>query len=652
MLERTRVVTATLLVLAGAAGCTDDDGAADTTSLTLSAPTTGVTTEPSAATTTTVAGSTPTSSLGLDTALGRFAAGYARMPGVTPARVAPADGGPVLRALLADLDQLSDRQRTVVARAVAPPGRPLDEALSDRGASPRVRAAAKIARAAIDTFGGERGRTLSDDVKVTVLTLPYSDGDGTHNFSSPGSVATAIPFGDGAVPYAECRIRVNADAPLDRQAGFADPAFVSGIAHEAFHCLQFEVLPFAVGAPPWVVEGAAAFAGEDFAGGSRLSTNWWKRWIDQPGRPLDRRSYDAIGFFSLLRGATNPYEFADALLTDPSTDSVRRRLEGSRVFDRWGLAYATQPRWGPRYRMNGPGAPVRRRAPHRPVRLQVDRPAVVLGGPAVTDRLAAAPLRARIPGDVLVVTADPGDRGGIRFGDGQKTSLSDATQAYCIRPGGCACPGRSRDATPATQVESNEFFIGVGPSSGGGPAVAARSLGQWCQEVLLPAPPPNALDQCLVGAWTSEAYLAPGVSGARQTVRGGTDAAIEFRADHTVHVDMNQTSPAVIKLTGPTGATVTTTIEYDGAGRGTWSAAKGVVNVAGIDPSSFRVHLRVESSRHGLLADADLPATDVRLAGIAGLLGTGRYQCTAVSLTITHVVPGVGGAAGFELVPA
>ena len=115
---------------------------------------------------------------------------------------------------------------------------------------------------------------------------------------------------------------------------------------------------------------------------------------------------------------------------------------------------------------------------------------------------------------------------------------------------------------------------------------------------------------------------------------------------------MNHTSPAVITLTGPSGATVTTTIQYAGAGKGTWSAARGIVNVAGIDPSSFRVRLRVESSRQGLLADAELPATDVRLAGVAGLLGTGRYQCTAVSLTISHVAPGVGGGAGFELVPA
>ena len=38
--------------------------------------------------------------------------------------------------------------------------------------------------------------------------------------------------------------------------------------------------------------------------------------------------------------------------------------------------------------------------------------------------------------------------------------------------------------------------------------------------------------------------------------------------------------------------------------------------------------------------DQDLPLTDVSVASYAGLLGTGRYQCTPVSLTIAHVVPG------------
>jgi hypothetical protein len=52
-----------------------------------------------------------------------------------------------------------------------------------------------------------------------------------------------------------------------------------------------------------------------------------------------------------------------------------------------------------------------------------------------------------------------------------------------------------------------------------------------------------------------------------------------------------------------------------------------------------------------LTGTADLPATDVRGAGYATLLGTARYTCTPVSLTLTHVLPGVGATAGFELSP-
>jgi hypothetical protein len=639
-LNAARRLGALVLVVAFAA-CTDDDASAPAAPDTASRP-------PASLSPPTTGEAPPTSATGdLDTALSRFAAAYAPLPGIEPAAVTPVDGGPVLRAVLAATDELDEAQRDIVGRVVAPAGEPLDEILSDGQAPAQLQSAARVVRAALEAFGGARGRPFSNDVATTLVLLPYANRDGTHNFSSPRSIATAVPVGDGARPYAECRIRINDSRPLTRP----DAVFVSSVAHEAFHCLQYEVLPFAQGAPSWIVEGAAAYAGEDFAGGSPASRAWWRRWVRQPQHALGRRSHDAIGFFSLLPGTTNPYAFADALLTDPSVDSVRRRLEASDVFDRWGLAYATRPRWGRRYAITGPGAPAALTAPWRSVTLRVDQPATVAGKSAVTG-LAASPVRVRVPGDVLVVTADPGDRGGLRFGDGQEAALAEATQAYCVRPGGCPCPGVPRDAIPATPVESNELFVGVGPSSGGGPALAARSLGQWCQELLVPAPPAGSVDQCLARAWTSQAYVAPGVSGAEQTVTGGAGVEVEFRPDRTVTVDMDSSSPAVIGLTGPDGATVTTTVEYTGLGTGTWSAAGGVVNVAGVDPSSFVVRVRIESSKHGVLADRELRATDVRLSGFAGLLGTGRYECTAVSLTITHVVPGVGGEAGFEFTPS
>jgi hypothetical protein len=284
-----RRLGALALVVAFAA-CTDDDASGPTDP--------GPVSEPSASFSPPTTGTAPPADTGtgddVDAALSRFAAGYAPLPGVEPAPEAPVDGGPVLRAVLAAADDLEPAQRAVIGRVVAPAGEPVDEILSDRRAPAQLRSAARIVRAALETFGGARGRPLSDDVATTLVLLPYANRNGTHNFSSPQSVATAVPVGDGARPYAECRIRINRGRRFTRP----DALFASSVAHEAFHCLQYEVLPFAEGAPLWIVEGAAAYAGEDFAGGSPASRPWWRRWIRQPERPLDRRSHDAIGFFS------------------------------------------------------------------------------------------------------------------------------------------------------------------------------------------------------------------------------------------------------------------------------------------------------------------------------------------------------------------
>ncbi len=470
-------------------------------------------------------------------ALRLFAAGYAPVPGVTAAPEALLDGGPAVRSILAHLGELSADQVAAVTAVLDQPGVPLQDARAS--SSPRLVKAAELVGLAVGLFSDLLDRQLPDGVEVTIVELPYANADGTRNFSSPTAFATAVPVTESNdVPYEECRVRVNADAPLGGDS-VDDPAFVSGLAQEAFHCLQFGQRPFGEGVPMWAMEGAAAFAGEDFAQGSTLSTAWWGRWIGEPQRPIDRRTYDAAGFFFLLQGTVDPYRYSDAFLAEATEDSIRRRLEGTDVFDRWGSQYATEPGWGPQYAVAGVGVPATP-APQDTLALTVDGPRVAAAGLTATTEMSGTAYRFVVPGDVLVVTSGAGDRGWLRFADGTEQKLSEATRSFCLRPDGCVCPGVAPDAATADQVASTELFIGVGPSSGGGPDLAARSLQQWCNEVLVPAPPEGALDPCLAADWTSTGYVVSPVAGLDQQVTGGDGASLRLHPDHTAHLDLER----------------------------------------------------------------------------------------------------------------
>ena len=584
----------------------------------------------------------PDGTLALLPALQLFAAGYAALPEIAPASQPLDDGGPALRTILAQLDDLSSEQAAIVSRVAEQQGRSLEEAA---GAGGRLADAAGLVVLSLGRFGEQLHRSLPDDVQVTILELPYENADGTHNFSSPQAIATALPLTSTTDrPYDECRIRINADAPVD---GPADTAFMSAIAQETFHCLQFGQRPYGAGVPLWAFEGAAAFAGEDFAQGSVLSLPWWERWIAEPERPLDRRTYDAAGFFFMLLDAEiDAYRFADVLLSEATADSVRRRLESTSIFDRWGSQYATEPTWGARYTVAGVAVPAIR-APQSTLALVVDGPPVGAAGLTASSAMSATPYRFVVPGDVLVVTSGAGDRGWLRFGDGTEQLLSQATQSFCLRPDGCACPGAPPESASAAAVASTEVFVGVGPFSGDGPQLAARSLQQWCNEVLVPAPPADSLDPCLAAAWTSTGYTVSPVDGVAQQVTGGTGAVLRLEADGTAQVDLDQTEPVAITATDAAGAVTTTTLVYRGRGDGRWSAAGGVVNITDVPTASFTLRVTVATSGGGVLADATIPAGDPRLGAYAGFLGTGRYQCTAGLFTLTHVTPSVGGAAAF-----
>ena len=79
------------------------------------------------------------------------------------------------------------------------------------------------------------------------------------------------------------------------------PQFRTLIAHEVMHCFQYEgaggVAAVANG-PAWVVEGGATFAAVAVAPTDYFDDRW-DQWLREPGIPLHKRAYDALGVFAV-----------------------------------------------------------------------------------------------------------------------------------------------------------------------------------------------------------------------------------------------------------------------------------------------------------------------------------------------------------------
>ena len=586
--------------------------------------------------------------LSFETALALFAGNIRPLPGVEPSDQVVDEDGILLRRLSLDLDLLTPEQRAVVDDVLGGPGTPLDQIIDGGGGGasarfPRlgtVADAAPIVREAKALFDRQLGMSIPESFFVLV-DLPMVEADGTRNFSGPLNAASASGEFEGGDVALRCRIRLNNDA--------ADgPGMLrSQIAHEVFHCYQYQVHG-RNNWPLWAAEGGAGWVGEDFAGGSGMSGTWWARWINRPRMPLVTRSYDAIGLFALAdRLGVNTHQLAMDLTGSPFMTTLTATT-GEEIFDLWGTHYG-DPAWGAEWSVIGPAAPS--------TRAPVDAFTPVFdGGPSfVTDSrtdpgTAATPVAFTAPGDVLRMTGYAGLHGAVRFGDGTTASVTSSGD-FCLAAGGCACPEGSTGGGPTQPVASNEVFVGLGPGSASGPQFEALSLERFCSSPVpdtVPAAPTDGLDSCLVGRWVSTQAIMPTDASVNETVSGGGGLVEVFGADGSVTVDASAVAPVVAVVDAPEDQRFKTTLTYSGAGAGTWSTSGGKVSVAGVDLGGFRIDYVSEIIGIGIVVRDGFPLNDPRFGelGAAGF-GSGDYVCNGTTLLITNDIPGVG-VSGFE----
>jgi hypothetical protein len=238
---------------------------------------------------------------------------------------------------------------------------------------------------------------------------------------------------------------------------FEGDELVSVVAHELFHCYQYDLpkkLADSFAVPAWLAEGAAAWVGEEFTvAGSTVGQQYWTIWLKTPNGSLFARAYDAIGFYAHLADSTiDPWPLLDrmhikAAGSGGSSDAyllAAAAKGGDKMVDTWGPSYVRDTGLGPDWTMNGKAYPDFVRTPLPADTLMNDEHVVVGLGP-----VSAHAFRLDVSADVMVLRGRLG-RGTIRFADGSEHTVQKSFSVpFCLKPGGCACPNDEPGAAHA-----------------------------------------------------------------------------------------------------------------------------------------------------------------------------------------------------------
>jgi hypothetical protein len=400
-------------------------------------------------------------SVSLDTALAAFSVVYGPLPGVAMPAGDPAfvgsGSGPV-RWLLGHWNELSTEQQAAAlpffdprGSAATVPDIQLVAAHPGAGSS-----AGPVLGAPIEAFQN-LANSLKPQIEAKIkrkLKLPYEIV--FRNLPVvPGKVVFAEtvpvdPQGQAATATTEtmrsCQIQINTRGQqleeVDDQTAL--------IAHELFHCFQYELaakVGDVLSVAPWIDEGSAAWVGEQFTTseiGSTIGQQFWVGWLREPEIPLFGRAYDAIGFYAhLVDSGIDPWPLLDkieqqALATHRSAEAyfvTTKAKGGEKMIDAWGPSLIRDVALGADWNTAGKGLPPTITTPVAQETLANDDQIVVFMEP-----LTAAALRVDVKADVFVLKGLHG-RGFLRLPGGTQLEVAKVLGLpFCAKPGGCTCP--------------------------------------------------------------------------------------------------------------------------------------------------------------------------------------------------------------------
>jgi hypothetical protein len=131
------------------------------------------------------------------------------------------------------------------------------------------------------------------------------------------------------------------------------------LAHEVFHCYQYEVagIEETYTGPSWLIEGSARWVDQALVGGSEGYGDDWTEYLTEDSA-LKKRSYDAIGFYGHLDRFVDMWSEILGLVEEPDTAFARAvALGGTEFLDTWPTGLARLPELGEGWDTSGPGIP-------------------------------------------------------------------------------------------------------------------------------------------------------------------------------------------------------------------------------------------------------------------------------------------------------
>jgi hypothetical protein len=143
---------------------------------------------------------------------------------------------------------------------------------------------------------------------VRVVFSPSPNGSAymeTNYFHPPGPL----------IDFAPCQVTVYPSGyKVESQSGISVSARIHVLlVHEAVHCYQNSVITFdeaggnaSMKVPQWMSEGLATYVATLYTGYGEPATDefWDNGWLGTPNKELQARSYDAVGWYSLVARVT------------------------------------------------------------------------------------------------------------------------------------------------------------------------------------------------------------------------------------------------------------------------------------------------------------------------------------------------------------